>query len=92
MTWSVVILCKTIPLKLYLSIGVLKRAIAPGRTQKKSNLKNAVISRIKPKKKTFNLFKARTLAYNIGELNILILNYLLYYKYYVRYVIYFNLM
>lgn len=59
-------------------------------TKKKSELKNAVINRIKPKKQTFNFFKARTMASNIGELKVLKLNYLLYYKISVRYVIYFN--
>jgi len=59
-------------------------------TKKKSELKNAVINRINPKKQTFNFFKARTMASNIGELKVLKLNYLLYYKMFVRYVIYFN--
>jgi len=72
-------------------IGALKRAIALGRIpRKKSEIKNAVINRIKPKKQTFSFFKARTKASNIGELKVLKLNYLLYYKMFVRYVTYFN--
>lgn len=46
-------------------------------TKKKSELKNAIMNRIKPKKQTFNFFEARTLASNIGELRILKLNYLI---------------
>ncbi|XP_025200478.1 uncharacterized protein LOC112598296 [Melanaphis sacchari] len=39
-------------------------------TKKISELKNAVINRIKPKKNTFNFFEARTLASNIDDFQV----------------------
>lgn len=81
MTWSVVHFMQDDTVEVVPEHWCVKKGYcAWPNTKKKSDLKNAVNNRIKPKKKTFNLFKARTLAYNIGELNILILNYLLYYK------------